>query len=124
MDRPTRNFPFSGLLLARESYIQEEREALLGRFGQSLGPWTAVFQVEAVTQRSGDIDASVPEGNPGAAESAPFNLAEGQVSRVEFEAFVHGLIGVFDSVGLTEGPRWPAVSVTPLAIYREVAPAP
>ena len=117
-------FSFSGLLLARESYIQEEREALLGRFGQSLGPWTSVFQVEAVTQRTDATEHFESDGKGDEEEAAQFNLAEGQVSRVQFENLVHDMIGLFDSVGMTEGPRWPVVSVTPLAIYREVAPAP
>lgn len=79
------------------------------------------MQVEAVTLRD-ELGAS--SSNADESDEEPFELGEGRMSRVEFENMVLQLNGMLDEAGLTEGPRWPVVSVTPLAIYRGVAPAP
>lgn len=109
-----RDYPeyhFAGTLLSRSEYIQEEREALFGRYGVYLHEWTVVMQV-----------ARIPDGTP---PSAPdfnrsfVNNSTGQIDRTTFEQLVIDLIGDFEQKGLSEGSRYPAISTTILAIYRE-----
>jgi len=45
----------------------------------------------------------------------------GQIDRTTFEQLVIDLIGDFEQKGLSEGSRYPAISTTILAIYREFA---
>jgi hypothetical protein len=42
-----------------------------------------------------------------------------QVDRVKVDDTVNELIGTFEKLGLSEGSRYPAISATILAIYRE-----
>ena len=107
------NYPeyhFAGTLLSRSEYIQEEREALFGRYGIDLDNWTVVMQV-----------ARVPSYSPPSAPDFNRNFVgtNDQIDRASFERMVMDLIKHFERIGLSEGARYPAVSATILAIYRE-----
>ena len=43
------------------------------------------------------------------------------LSRGSVEKMLTGLIGYMEGIGMAEGTRYPAISVTVLAIYREFA---
>jgi hypothetical protein len=111
--RDHQDYHFAGTLLGRSEYIQEEREALFGRYGVYLNDWTAVMQV-----------ARVPSETSPSAPDFTRNLVDdstGQIDRTTFEQLVIDLIGDFEQKGLSEGSRYPAISTTILAIYREFA---
>ena len=46
-----REYGFTGALLNRREYIQEERENLFSRYGQAPTVWTAVFQIAAIPEK-------------------------------------------------------------------------
>ena len=105
------DYHFAGTLLSRSEYIQEEREALFGRYGVYLNDWTVVMQV-----------ARIPFQTPPPAPDFTrkfVNDNNGQIDRTTFEQLVIDLIGDFEQKGLSEGSRYPAISTTILAIYRE-----
>ena len=107
------DYHFAGTLLSRSEYIQEEREALFGRYGVYLNDWTAVMQV-----------ARIPTKTPPLAPDFTRKFVDdngGQIDRTTFEQLVIDLIGDFEQKGLSEGSRYPAISTTILAIYREFA---
>jgi hypothetical protein len=107
---------FGGVLLSRREYIQEEREALFSRYGSLLRNWTVVMQV-----------ATIPE-QPTSAASPDFGSVDlltpnNEVRRATLEKMVVDIITWLETIGLSEGPRWPAITVTPLAIYRLFSPS-
>lgn len=104
-------YHFAGTLLSRSEYIQPEREALFGRYGTKLEDWTVVMQVARVPSES---RPQLPNfGEP---------VTKGDVlSRGALESALGMLMDYMEALGIAEGARYPAVSVTVLAIYREFA---
>ena len=102
---------FGGALIDRTEYIQPEREALFSRYGSILRGWSCVLQI-----------ASLPlQDEPTSMDLNTELLGPGKrIKRATFEQFVIQFITLMESIGMAEGPRWPSISVTPLAIYREV----
>jgi hypothetical protein len=111
--RENPDYHFAGTLLSRSEYIQEEREALFGRYGVYLNDWTVVMQIARIPSES-------PPVAPDFARSF-IDEASGKIDRTTFEQLVIDLIGDFEQKGLSEGARYPAISTTILAIYREFA---
>ena len=105
---------FSGALLGRSEYIQEEREHLFSRYGTVVSRWTAVIQIAAIPARP-DVDAGAAP-----AEELQSTREGGDINRAAMEAIAIQLLGHMEAIGIVEGPRWPSVSVTPLGLYREV----
>jgi hypothetical protein len=104
------DYHFAGTLLSRSEYIQEEREALFGRYGVYLDDWTVVMQIAR-------IPAETPPQSPDFTRS--LIKENGIIDRAALEQMVIDLIGDWEQKGLSEGVRYPAVSTTILAIYRE-----
>jgi hypothetical protein len=106
-------FSFVGVLLDRAGYLQEEREALFSKYGSMPNEWTMVFQI-----------ASIPNPNtvaPTEVEAVDVTDAEsGQISREGFEKLCLSLMQVIESIGVAEAPTFPSISVTPLAIFRDL----
>ncbi len=105
---------FTGTLLGRSEYIQEERESLFSRYGQAPTMWRTVFQIAGIL----DKDDDAPTFDPGSATNA-----QGFFSRAQVEKMAGGLLGLLEQSGIVEGPQWPSISVTPLGIYRTVPKA-
>ena len=104
-------YHFAGTLLSRNEYIQPEREALFGRYGTSLEDWTIVMQVARIPS---------PEVPQTPDFSEPF-ASKDSINRGILEGMVGRLVTYMESLGIAEGARYPAISVTVLAIYREFA---
>jgi len=106
---------FAGSLLARDEYLQRERDELFSRYGSILRGWTTVMQIAHVPAE--DDAASVMELD----QASMQQLASGQaINRAAFERTASQLLRMMESIGITEGPRWPTISVVPLAVYRPV----
>jgi hypothetical protein len=103
-------FHFSGSLLSRTGYMQAEREELYGRYGNTLTNWTTVMQVARIPHR---ITPSVDLGE------IPQLMTNDQIDRVATERYVNSFIQFFEDLGVAEGAKFPSISVTPLALYRE-----
>lgn len=104
------DYHFAGTLLSRSEYIQEEREALFGRYGVYLNDWTAVMQIARIPS---ETPPPPPDFN------RQFVTDDGRIDRTTFEQLAIDLIGDWEQKGLSEGSRYPAISTTILAIYRE-----
>ena len=104
---------FSGMLLGRPGYLQEEREALFAKYGSTVTPWTVVSQV-----------ASAPDASSRrtALELGELVNASDQVDRATVEDAASQLMELFESIGVAEGPAYPSIAVTPLAVFREFTP--
>jgi hypothetical protein len=107
-------YHFAGTLLSRNEYIQPEREALFSRYGTSLKDWTIVMQV-----------ARIP--SPSTTQAPDFGKSfagNDALDRSALENTVGNLVSYMETLGIAEGAKYTAVSVTVLAIYREFAPLP
>ena len=93
------------MLLDRSDYIEPERSVIYSRYGADAGEWTLV----AVVARHAD-------------ETAPRGRDFGEVSmdQLGIENLVVTLLGLLGDIGATGAPRFPSVSVVPLALYRVV----
>jgi hypothetical protein len=119
-------YSFGGVLLNRSDYLQKEREALFSRFGSFLSGWTFVMQVETVPYQvliDTETDSPDTEADSTASEANLLRPDE-QVSRAGTEQMALDLMRQVEHIGFSEGPRWPAITVTPLGIYRVVPAAP
>jgi hypothetical protein len=103
---------FAGTLLGRSGYLQEEREALFAKYGSSVTDWTVVSQV-----------ATVPDSGPVSTEMQLGELvnAADQIDRAALEDAAVQLMQMLESIGVAEGPVYPTIAVTPLAVFREFA---
>jgi hypothetical protein len=107
IDHP--DFALVGILLGKPGYLQEERESLFGKYGFGTTTWTVVSQI-----------AAVPEPFSGPPDIDGLTMMQGdQIRREQLEEMASRLIGHMQAVGIAEGPIYPAISVSPIAIYRE-----
>ena len=49
---------------------------------------------------------------------------QGLLDRNQLEDTLSRLLEFCEAQGITEGPRWPSIVITPLAVYRQVMVAP
>lgn len=104
---------FGGLLLDRSDYIEPERGALFARHGVLVSDWTVVALVNrhsahGTTPEFGEFDPSEMIRQSGA------------INRQAIERLVLQLLGMLEGVGMSEGPSWPSIGITPLAVYRTI----
>lgn len=108
----TSAYGFVGSLLGRDSYIQRERQSLFSRYGSTLRGFTSVLMVARVP--TSDEHRAAREMS-----FADIDIAtDGVVDRSAVERASLDLLAHVDALGVSEGPRWPTVSVIPLGIYR------
>jgi hypothetical protein len=106
---------FSGVLLDRSDYIDPERFAIFSRYGAQLREWTLVGSVTRI---------SSPAETPGVdldSLTSEFMTPKGLLDRNRLEDTLSRLLEFCEENGITEGPRWPSIVITPLAVYRQVA---
>lgn len=104
---------FSGVLLDRSDYIDPERFAIFSRYGSQVREWTVVG---SVTRISTPVASPVTLDGLASEALAP----QGLLDRNRVEDILSRLLEYCEAQGITEGPRWPSVVITPLAVYRQV----
>lgn len=109
---PTSDNRYYFIAALDKTCLQDERARLFLKFGSSpLLSWTILAQVASVPQPQPAHDSQfsdLPQSNDG--QSADFSdLAT---------AMLDSLRGLFTRTGITISVRYPAISITPLAIYR------
>lgn len=81
------------------------------KYGAATATWTVVSQV-----------ATIP-----AQTAVPTNLQlrdlvdqdTDRIDRAQFEDMAVQLMQLFETMGVAEGPAYPAIAVTPIAVFRE-----
>lgn len=102
-------YAFTGTLLDRPGYLQEERDALFAKYGSAVSTWTLVGQV-----------ATVPHAEEEEPRLKVFDERADKIDRTQFEELGANLMRFMEQLGVAEGPRYPSIAVTPLALFREV----
>lgn len=107
------DFALVGTLLDRAGFLQEEREALFAKYGAATASWTVVSQV-----------ATVPKPDEDRTDELQLHdLVDDEtdrISRTQFEDMAVQLMRLFETIGIAEGPIYPSIAVTPIAVFREV----
>jgi hypothetical protein len=104
-------FALVGTLIDRPGFLQEEREALYSKYGAAPSSWTMVSQVTTVpvAETGSEPDLSAVD----------LLKTDEQVDRGQIEEMAVSLMQLLESTGIAEAPAFPAIAVTPLALFRE-----
>lgn len=99
-----------------------DRSSMLLRLGPETPELTTIMQVSRVpTERDSAADPMLLMQRA-MARAKPSPGAE-SIDRQAIDEAVFQLMRLAENYGLQSAPRWPAVAVTPLAIYRHIPPS-
>lgn len=94
---------------AASEYLEQDRDALFSRYGVGYSEWTLVGLV-------GNRQSLVPD-----VDMADIGAKAG-FDRAKMADTILGLMSIFGKTGFTEAPEKQNFAVTPLSLYRVVAP--
>lgn len=107
------DFSILGILNDAEGALQENRELLFSKYGYGISRWTMVSQIAAIPAEGGLVTELDPKN---------LDLADStSVSRSNFESAAVNMMQMMEGLGFAAGPRYPSISVTPIAVFREIA---
>ncbi|QUF07059.1 hypothetical protein KCV87_14055 [Actinosynnema pretiosum subsp. pretiosum] len=104
------DYSFTGTLLDKSEYMDQERATLFARHGVKPGDWTTV----GLVSRSGRKFIT-PEIN-----ITPGVLDGKIVNRSKLEEIIENITDYLEGVGFSEAPSALGVAIIPLAIYRTI----
>lgn len=124
--RPTENASsrgaFVGNIPLEHGFDPLFRDLLLSRIGPDPTPMTAIIQIARVpTQQDTELSA---EQQLGLLFKRLETTSSEVLDRDLLDTLVAQLGGLLEQYGFAASPKWPAVSVIPLALYRNVMPTP
>lgn len=103
------NHGFVGTLLERSEYVESERTALYGRYGDEPREWTTV----GIVARRGERHMRLETPDMKAAPGKSFE-------REKLDAFVQYFSKLMESHGANESPSYPGAAIIPLAVYKPI----
>ncbi|GGS71766.1 DUF6414 family protein [Streptomyces griseoviridis] len=111
---------YSGVIADPGRYLAGEKEVLFSRLGADPQDWTTVATISRIPRR----DTTSSEGHfERIAETLQDSFTDGRMNRRILEKMIQEASREMERMGLSEAPSWPAVSVIPLAVYREIQPS-
>lgn len=114
----------TGVLATPSEYLSEaESSAILSRFGSQARNWTLVGQVSQVPVRGEKPTIAAIEEAMKSVGERLFDEETQQLDRAAIEEIMNQFWRFMESMGLSESPAWPAITVIPLAVYRTVLPS-
>ena len=116
----------AGRLASREGYLRDEHATLFAKYGWGSSDWTVVAQLATVPSKPAeeDVQALTDDGvhsddDDDDDEPAVVASEEG-LNRAEFEALGIDMMKTFAEAGMMGAPLFPGITITPIAIYRDV----
>ena len=112
---------FLGVIGHGSDYVALDRASLLSRIGPDTPDVTTVMQLARVpTERENtrSADALVAD------IMRRLQAGGDSIDRSAIDEFLLEMMRMTEDHGLQSAPRWPAVAMTPLAIYRQMPAAP
>ena len=137
-----REIAITGRLSSAAGNLRDEHDALFAKYGWGASSWTLIAQIATIPEDPRAIDEATKGGSgqpvsepddmpaPDVAGSADLETDDGgageleEPSRGDFEVAGIEFMKVLADAGLISAPRFPGITVTPIAIYREVPTAP
>ncbi|MGQ4360939.1 DUF6414 family protein [Streptomyces sp. SAS_272] len=111
---------YSGVIADPGGYLAGEKEVLFSRLGADPQEWTTVATISRIPRKD---TASSESQFERIAETLQNSFTEGQMNRRILEKMIQEASREMERMGLSEAPSWPAISVIPLAVYREIQPS-
>jgi hypothetical protein len=130
-----RELALDGRLASRSGYLRDEHDTLFAKYGWGASEWTVIAQLATVPVPPDPGSEQTVQDNPGSnAERARPDQADGAdepeadedeasdevPDRAEFENLGIDLMKTLAEAGVIGAPRFPGITMTPIAIYRAV----
>ncbi|MZF88944.1 hypothetical protein [Streptomyces sp. SID5643] len=113
-------YQYSGVVSDPGGYLSGEKSVLFSRLGADPQMWTTVATVSRIPDRDHTPPTVRLEQVMTTLQQA---LENEEMSRRVLEKMIQESSRAMEGMGLSEAPTWPAVSVIPIAVYREVSPS-
>ncbi|WGD42006.1 hypothetical protein PYS65_18585 [Streptomyces cathayae] len=111
---------YSGVISDPGGYLSGEKEVLFSRLGADPQEWTTVASISRIPRRDA---ASSGNRFERIVMKLQDSFSDEQLDRRILEKVIQEASREMERMGLSEAPSWPAVSVIPLAVYREIKPS-
>lgn len=119
VDQP--NCAFLGVIGHETKSAALDRPSLLSRLGPEAPELTTIMQIGRVpTERDVALSPDILVGQI----VQRLKDQHRTIDRSVIDELLFGMMGMAEDLGLQSAPKWPAVSITPLAIYRQVPQSP
>jgi hypothetical protein len=106
---PTHNLV--GILSQAPGLLQDDPDTLYAKYGYGASEWTVVSQVASVASDDSTVERVSDDSI----------LVQGsEVQRQNFETVIDRFMLTVQRLGFSPAPRFPEISVTPLAVYHSV----
>lgn len=92
--------------------LLDDRAAMFAKYGAAPSSWTVLSQIATVTS---------PAAEPGSAIAANQDDDGEDVDRPEFERLAGEMMVALEATGVSGGPVWPTITVSPIAVYRSIS---
>jgi hypothetical protein len=102
-------------------YVALDRSSLLSRIGPETPDLTTIMQIARVPT---DRDNTVSSETLIAQIMQRLECGGDNIDRSAIDEFLFEMMRMTEDHGLQSAPRWPAIAMTPLAIYRPMPLAP
>lgn len=113
---------FLGLIPHSHSFMGLQRDLLFSRMGPETPRLTSILQVARVPTERDTSQPAMQQLEQIASRIE--KLSDDSLSRELFDDLMVQMGRAVEDVGLRSAPKWPAIAVIPLAIYRHVMPPP
>lgn len=108
---------FLGVISHDTDHVALDRSSLLSRIGPETPELTSILQVSRVPTERDDAPSSRVLVQQ---VKQRLEADTDRLDRSAIDDFLMGMMRMTEDTGLQSAPKWPAVSVTPLAIYRHM----
>ncbi|MFI8446315.1 hypothetical protein ACIGFH_01235 [Streptomyces erythrochromogenes] len=108
---------YSGVVADPGGYLAGERSVLFARLGADVQEWTTLATISRIPAQNETVS---PGGFQRIMTSLQASMGGEQLSRRLLEKMILEASRELESRGLSEAPVWPAISVVPIAVYREI----
>lgn len=112
---------FLGVIGHDTDFVALDRSSLLSRIGPETPDLTTIMQIARVPT---DRDNTVSSETLIAQIVQRLERGGDNVDRSAIDEFLFEMMRMTEDHGLQSAPRWPAIAMTPLAIYRPMPRAP
>lgn len=113
----------AGRLTSADRFLRDEPETLFAKYGWDATDWTVIGQLATVPLRpEGAVEAAQTEGSehhPASEPACEADEADG-LNREQFEGLGIEMMNTLSEAGVVDAPRFPGLTITPIAIYRDV----
>ncbi len=113
-----RAFALLGTLRTDVDALLDDRAGMFAKYGAAPSRWTVLSQIATVTEPPPD-ESEVAASGEGDEEVEADEVDK--VDRTDFERLAGEMMVALESGGLSGGPVWPTITVSPIAVYRSAA---